>query len=345
MRTRLLSALLLVAAGLPALAQITITAADNLPAVGDTFLYNTAAYAAPPAGGDDVTFDYSALTTTGTTEFHWLAPSAYSGAAAFPNADLAATNELDTFLYEVTGVGLERVAEHQHIVIPFPPTVIDLDVAHSNSILDLPLPLSNDDVWSDPLEGTVTSDGSTGTRTGLVQGEADAYGYILLPGGGAPVPVLRVRTNLQETIQIPIGNQMTPVSHKRMQHDYYAPWLKMPILSVFTDTLNAGLTVTESGIRYLASAPVGLAEHMAADQGFGLFPNPMNDVVTITFSSAPGTGALLEVLDALGRTVRSERMGNRTWLSLSLAGEEPGCYFVRLTDTQGRMTTQRLIKR
>ncbi len=323
--------------------QITITAADNLPAVGDTFVYSKAAYAEPPAGGDGVLFDYSALTPTGTTEFHWFDPSVYSNADLYPTAQMASTNSQDTVFYEVTSAGLERVGELQHLLILI--ENVYLEITHSNNALDLQLPLSDNGAWSDQVVGSVSSDGETGTRLGFVSGEADGYGSILLPGG-TTAEVLRVRTNINEMIQIPVNGNLTDVNHKRVQHDYYAPFLKMPILTVYSDSLVSLLTITDKGIRYLSSAPVGLQEAVSLPMEIGLMPNPADDQLTVNLTEPTGADAAIFITDASGRTVASERMpiGTRRW-QLDTDALTPGCYSVTITDRDGGHGSARLVKR
>lgn len=343
MRTRLFTLSLPLAAHLVSHAQITINATDNLPAIGDTFTYNTAAYTAAPAGGDGVLFDYSALTPTGTTEFHWMDPAVYSNADLFPTAQIASTNAQDTLFYEVTASGLERVGELQHLVILV--QQVNLEIVHSDNALDLQLPLTNNGQWSDAVQGTVTSDGSTGTRNGFVQGEADAYGHIVLPGG-VNTPVLRVKTSVNEVIQIPINGNLTDVAHKRLQHDYYAPFLKMPILSVYTDSLISFLTITDSGIRYLGTTPVGMQETTTLPMELALTPNPAEGEVTMNLAVPTGADAMLFVSDASGRVVSSQRLplNTRRW-QLDADALAVGCYSVTVTDRTGTHGSARLVKR
>lgn len=324
-------------------AQITINATDNLPAIGDTFTYNKAAYAAPPAGGADQLFDFSGLTSTGTTDFIWVDPSIYSNADTFPTAQMAVINGPDTTFYASTSAGLERVGERNFMTLLG--NDVDLEIIHSNNMLELQLPLTYDQTWTDQVEGTVLSDGSVGSRSGFISGDADAFGSIVLPGG-LTAPVLRVYTSINETIDITIGGNPANVAHKRHQYDYFVPWLKMPILTSYVDSMTYLLTVSESGIRYMSSAPVGVSEQATMADGFTLFPNPMQDAVTVNFPRLPGQGARIEVFDALGREVRSENVGaTAAQRTLSLAGEEPGCYFVRYRDAAGNTSTQRLVKR
>ncbi len=338
------SSFVFAAAGfLSAHAQISLSAADNAPAIGDTFTYNTAAYATAPAGGDDQVFDYTDLVSTGTTTFTWNDTAVYSHGGLFPAAQMASIHGTDTVMYAMTSAGLERVGEFKRLIV-FGNT-IDLEIVHSDNMLELALPLAFNDTWSDAVVGTVTSDGSTGNRNGIIQGSADGWGSLNLPGL-SNVPVLRVFTNLQEVIQIPIGGNPTDVAHKRKQYDYYAPYLKMPILSVYSDSLISFVNVVDNGIRWMNSNPVGMEESATIPMEVGLFPNPASDQVVVNLEVPATTGATLFVSDATGRVVVTERMpaGMRRW-NLDTQALAAGCYSVTVLDKSGSHGSARLVKR
>ena len=344
MRTRLFTLAFPLVAHLVSQAQITINATDNVPAIGDTFIYNTAAFAAPPAGGADVLFDFSSLTSTATAEFDWIDTAAYSNGGAF-GAQMAVANGPDTTFYSVTSAGLERMGEHNFMDLFG--NEVTLEIVHSNSMLELALPITFGASWADQLQGEVTSDGSTGSRDGVIQGEADGYGHIQLPGGGAPIPVLRVKTDITEVIQIPIGGDPADVAHKRHQHDYYVPFLKMPILTSYVDSMSYLIfNVVESGIRYMSSEPVGLEEAFIMPMELGLMPNPAEGEVTVNMAVATGANAMLFVSDASGRVVASERLPMNTsrW-QLDTGALAAGCYAVAVTDRTGAHGMARLVKR
>lgn len=341
------SSFLIAAVGcLGAHAQITLTAMDNVPAVpppNSSFTYNKATYAAAPAGGADQVFDYSTLLVAGTTTVQWTDTTAYSNGGLFTGAQMMSVNGTDTVFYALTDAGLERVGEFKRLVVG---QTIDMEITHSNNLLDLSLPLAYNDQWSDDVLGTVTSGADTGERNGIIQGSADAWGTILLPGVTGAVPVLRVFTNLQEIIQIPIGGNPADVTHKHKQYDYYAPFLKMPILSVYSDSLTyLFVNVADNGIRWMNTNPVGMAELASVPMEIGLAPNPASDNVVMTLDLPTEAGAILIISDATGRTIISERMpaATRRW-DLETQALATGCYSVTVLDRNGSHGAARLIK-
>ena len=75
-----------------------------------------------------------------------------------------------------------------------------------------------------------------------------------------------------------------------------------------------------------------------------LFPNPANDLLTVIIP-AHQSDVTIEVLDALGRVVRTERQGRNeapSYTGISVADRTEGLYLVRVT-MDGATNTQRLI--
>ncbi|MBX2973392.1 MAG: T9SS type A sorting domain-containing protein [Flavobacteriales bacterium] len=345
MRKKYALLMLTLAAGLSSTAQITITAAENLPAIGDAFTYHKAAYAPPPAGGADVLFDHASLTSTGTVGFDWIDPALYSGVLSA--ATIAVASGPDTVVYSVTAQGLERIGEWKRLNVMG--QQLDLAIAYSTPRLDLKLPLTYGNTWSGQPLGTVVSNGSTGPSTGVYTGSADAYGRIMLPGIDDPLGVLRVHTYLQETVNIPILGTPTDVSHRHRQYDYYVDWQQMPVLSIYTDTLSAlisgfPITVADNGIRYMPSEQVGIAEQ--APFAPGIWPNPAEGLVNVDMARPVTEGGIIRVMDIGGRQVRSERLpqGAQRW-QLSTDALPAGCYTVTVADERGTHGTARLIRR
>jgi hypothetical protein len=317
-------------ASLPALAQPTLTATGNLPAIGQVFPYHKAAYAAPPAAGSGMTYNYAGLVETGVTAWQWIDPAVYSNPSAFPTATLAATNGIDTLFFNVTANGLERVGERQSIV------GFDAEVPFTDASLNLKLPLSYGQTWNDNIAGNFMVDTSPGTRSGTISGNADGGGLLTIPGGGPAVEVVRVYTYTQEVntlTQVPIFGTVT-VIHKRAQYDHYASFMKTPILRVYTDSLSSsiGLTQNTSGIEWLDTAFVGLAER-ANRHALEVFPNPAGDQVNIRLDMPANGRMMLELCDATGRVVLSRRaIPGVQQQVLDLAAITPGAYVLNLRE-------------
>lgn len=322
--------------------QLSLAPADHLPGIGQVFTYEQAAYVAPPPGGAALLYDYSTLTSTGSTALNWIDPALYSNAAANPTAELALAAGPDTSLYATTAQGLELVGERNELFL-LGSTVV-LDIQHTNNMLELKLPLAFGDTWSDVVTGNVISDGSTGTRNGVITAVADAYGSVVLPGG-TTAPVLRVRKELVETVQIPIGGNPVNVAHKRIQVDHYAPWLKMPILTSYVDSLTYIVSVVETGTRYMLADPVGVPD-ARMDRGVVVYPNPASDVLSVAFMERMPSGTRITLCDAAGRVLR-----DRTLSAGVVRHEEPlegiaeGVYTLLVGTPQGVCSAHRFVKR
>jgi len=134
-----------------------------------------------------------------------------------------------------------------------------------------------------------------------------------------------VRFRVQPKTTLAVG-EIIP-NHAGIVFDYNAP--------VRTNT--ATTTVL------LASA--ALASHQAP--AWEAYPNPASDAVTVSTTLATGGLLRLELLDALGRTVRQHSIAAPAGAfrqTLDLNGLGHGLYLLRLTPPAGPATTQRLVR-
>jgi hypothetical protein len=319
-----------------------LTSTNNLPSIGQVFPYHKAAYAAPPAAGTGMTYDYSGLVETGLAGWQWISPSVYSNPAAFPTATIAATNGTDTLFFNVTANGLERVGERQSIV------GFDAEVPFTDASLNMKLPLSFGQTWNDNIAGNFMVDTSPGVRSGTISGNADGSGMLTIPGGEPAAEVVRVYTYTQEVntlTQVPIFGTVT-VIHKRAQYDYYAQFMKTPIVRVYTDSLSSsiGLTQNTSAIEWLDAGFVGMAEKtQRAD--LQVFPNPAAENVSVRYTDRVTGTMTLELRDATGRMVLSQRAipgVNQQVIDLGVIA--PGAYLLALTESGKVIRSVRVVR-
>jgi hypothetical protein len=102
--------------------------------------------------------------------------------------------------------------------------------------------------------------------------------------------------------------------------------------------------VRVSGLPRVVAPSLPLATRPGAGTGLplGLYPNPARDAVTVALPVRPGPGTL-ELLDALGRSVRWQPVGAAPQqVHWPLAGLAPGLYAVVLRGLGG-MATRRLV--
>lgn len=314
----------------------TLDAGRNIPAQGRVDHVVTAASYTPAApGGTAQTYDLSALVGAGTADWQWLDPAALPHGSMFPGAMLALTDGgTDTLYYKETSSGFERTGEHEQLL-----GLYTVDAPYSDGPLELKLPLAYGDTWNDAITATFAIDQSTtAVRSGTITGNADASGWIILPGSSTPIEVLRVRTYVNETITVPL----TTITHHRHVDAYYASFSKYPVFRSYADSLTTPFGVNQftAGTEWLANTSLGVADVAAPQTGMLLAPNPTDGAVDLSWTGNGGN-AVLEVFNATGAMVLTRELGFRSAgpqrAHIDGDGWAPGLYLVRLRD--GRNTT------
>jgi hypothetical protein len=128
--------------------------------------------------------------------------------------------------------------------------------------------------------------------------------------------------------------------------EYWKPGVVKPVLiyieSTYTDMGGANqLTKSVKYNKYaIPDIAVGVAENNQPE--VGLYPNPTNGDVKISLS----TGAIsnIEICDMVGKTVFSSLVdNNQARIDCSMLNQ--GVYFLKVTDNNGNISTQKLIKK
>lgn len=327
---------------LAASAQITLTSANNQPVNGTSFSAHRGAYVAPAAAGAALLFDFSAAAPTSVVAYQWQDPAGLPNGAQFPSAQVALTNGgADTVFSTSTANGMERVGDTQTLAVVLMGLEYHFTTAYSDAILDLALPITYGNApWTDLFSGTFVVEGNTATRNGSITGVADAWGWLIMPGGADTVEVLRVKTRIAESIPLNLSGVLLPVTHVRNTHAYYPMWGKYPLVSTVSDSLSSMLVNQNySYTEWLDNSAVGVVEAPAAGVELRVFPNPAAEEVVVP--AEMHTVQELAVYDDQGKPVLKELMAGPA--TLDVRQWKAGLYQVVITDLKGRQRTARLV--
>lgn len=326
-------------------AQITLTEANNLPAVGTAFLAHRGDYVAPGAGGAGLLFDFSTSTSTSVVNYQWQDPASLPNGAQFPAAELALTNGgADTVFTTATTSGMERIGDTQTLLIELFAEAFHFATAYSDAMLELALPITyNDAPWTDLFSGTFTVDGTTATRNGSITGQADAWGYLIVPGGADTVEVVRVKTRITETIPLNLSGFLITANHVRNTHAYYPMWGKYPLLSTVSDSLTSMLlNQYDHYTEWLDATAVGVHEEPADGPRYALSPNPAADMARVVMPATATGPVELTVTDLRGAVVARRTITGRS-AQLQTGAWQAGVYQLVFTDRDGQRSMERLV--
>lgn len=320
---------------------VTLNDQGTVPAIGTSIVMHQGAFTAVPAGGADMSYDFSTIQTIGSKTYVWTAPTISHYSPMFPTATLALNNAgPDTIFYEVNGQGFERVGETRTITV----LGSNFPAAYTEPVLELPLPLAFGNTWTDDIAGTFSVEGTTGTRTGTINGVADATGFVTIPGVVAPLYVLRTTTNVFETINLTISGMPVLVTHKRVEVAFRTQFSKLPVFRAVTDSLVStfGLNQVDNFSEWMDAGTVGVLEHQAAST-LDVFPSPADATVELSFD---GAATLLTVVDAQGAVVlnKQPRRAQGAMREQVAVGDWPsGIYQALITGADGSRTSKRFV--
>lgn len=317
----------------------TLTASSNTPVIGDSYqVYTVNAFTDPGSSGAGAAWDFSTLSNATVVNFHYFDPSTSQYAAQFPDAQWVVTNELtDTLFYKATANGLEQVGEDALYAS------YDVQCHMSDPELRLALPCSLGTTWSDVVAANYDIDGNATVRTGGITGECDGAGTVTMPYGQV-IGVLRIHTRLQQNDQIGfIG-----ATHNRDEWVYMAEWLKFPLVRIVSDTITIPAFSVQQVTRtteWLGGASVGHFEQQASGSVMSVFPNPAADNVNVRFAEQATGNMTMELCDATGRVVLSQRaIPGVQQQVIDLSEVAPGAYMLNLTRNGKVITSARVLR-
>jgi len=314
-------------------AQITLTAANNLPSLGDSFTSNSydASMTSPGNSGANITWDFSSLISTGTSTGTLVAPSSLSDGANHPIANFASGDAntqaylfIDNDEYSIAGAFSNTLGRDVYSdvreVYKFPITFGD----------------SYNEIFTSLTTNMIPQ---TFNRGGTVTIEADGYGTLIMPYGTVN-DVLRIKTTAN-----------------------YSDTLGGLLIATYTDVLyswfNANtsttiLTHNEFGISgfppiflgsYLdpTSVITSLGDEFVQTSPILVYPNPARDQVTVSLDRTYNQ-AIVQIIDVTGKVVKTESINNGTKnVSLELNELDRGVYFVQVLDQNNMISTEKLM--
>lgn len=315
----------------------TLDHASTSPQVGETFVVHQSDYMAPGNGGAAQTWNFASLASNGTLATAYISPASTPYAASFPTATLAIdAGEGNYGYFATTSAGMDILGVYS--------STLGTAVSYSDPERILSYPCAYNTTWNDPFYSSFNALGFPCVRSGNITGLADGYGTLNLPFGTVS-NVLRVRTVEDYSDDLGIAGT---IDYDFTTYYYYKPGIHAALLQISDQTtaIAGQAPTTTQGLTYLDGASVGMDEALRNAIGIDLFPNPAHDQVTVTFSSGGGN-LFLELIDATGQSVRSERLAGQAMgvgrSDLDVSGLGTGLYLLRITAPNGDQGVQRLV--
>lgn len=308
------------ASAVTAVAQPSLSAANTNPIAGESFVINTAPYMAPGAGGANVTWNFSTLTSSGTNTFSYVSSSSTPNGASFPNANIAYTVSGMTDYYSATGSTYARAGAYGN----------NTAISYSDVEQLLSYPFTYNSTFVDSFKSTYTSNGITLQRLGKITATADGYGTLVLPNGTV-TNVLRVKWE-EDYGDYYSGFAM--YEYETTIYAWYKPGVHYPIMSMTELVVNQGAANRYGS--YMDVSGLGAFENSVAGNLL-VYPNPSNSLLNIDLSLQTGANVKISVINMLGESfIYSEQTAGagNFYKTLDVSGLAAGMYILQL-DIEG----------
>ena len=337
-RVLLFSAVL---SGLGASAQ-TFTAADTLkPGMSTTFyVMDSSAVSMSGVTGLGVTWDYSTLygeMGVMTNDDDVIDASMAPEASTFTEAEY--NDNLANFASIYFSNSADSTTVHGYV---FTVDAYDVVMHHDvDPLRSLEYPMTVGDTYTDNTEGSVDVNSGTasGTTTGTATVSVDGFGTLKV-GNDTHTNVIRVKLveNISTAITIPfVGTDNGTVT--RTVYSYYQLGTDKQAIFMHGNVTIVSTLINDSYTSvYYAFAPEYASVAEVNNGTFSVYPNPANNVVSIT---TDGTSEKLSVFNMAGELVTSVINPTATE-NIDVTNFVPGMYIIQITN-DGVVTEDKLI--
>jgi hypothetical protein len=312
------------------IAQPVLTGPNTNLQIGESITGHQVNYTSPGSSGASQTWDFSSVSSLGTSTFTTVDPATTANAATFTAASVA-TLQSSTYNYysgSASALSIEGYVYSSGLVIPF-----------SNPEQELSYPFSYASTFTDAFGGTYINGSTTIIRKGNITVTADGYGTLLLPTGtfNNVLRVLSVEDYADSTSTGAPYSQATTTAYS-----WYLPNIHCPILSFTSISFNGGPPVAQFG-SYLDALSTDININSVSKNPIIVSPNPFNSSATLRLNSTTILkNAELKLYDVTGKKVIDMPV-ERNEITISRNGLENGIYFYSFINADQIPETGRLI--
>jgi len=337
------------------LAQLpSITATNQIPAVGDTLNYTNAnTFGFDPDGGGGVTnvdWDFQSIISTGSFSAWYVDPAGTVEAANFPTATVALTSAATPGGYEyfsTTASSISRLGytDPANASIYYTP-------GWDRYVFPIDPGVTNSQTYTGDMTAFGVGEDSVTIDAGNYQGVPDSYGTLKLPplvfGGPPEVFEDVIRVHVIEQFQIKVWILGTPAMIVNVSDDYYFYFddeSKEPVLIYGTTTDDAGGT-PQTVLRYQPIPGTGVASSIKEVDPINMtvFPNPVNDLLTVQMTNLTDD-ASITITNLLGEIVTTEVItAGTTQKQLNVNHLSAGIYNVNILNDNVSSTKKIVIR-
>lgn len=312
-------------------AQPTITA-QNAPVPGTNYTLHFGPYVDPGSAGANQTWDFSGLTTDSTMNIMLVEPNTVPGFESFPGATVAEVGNEAVMFWRTDADGIYHLGSLSEGVA----------ISYFDEGKYFEYPCTYQTSWEDSVFAIFEVEEENITRDGLIQGEADGYGTVIMPNGTYN-NVLRVRW-LENTTDATDFFEINSVYDSYL---FYLQGQSYPLAHIVTATISfmGNETTTQFTQWYTGDLTTGVTDAPLSQDEMMVWPNPADEQVRIQLPANMKGETFIQVMDATGKTAHTARFipDANGALDLSVSDLVTGLYFVNAIDAKGNKATVRLV--
>lgn len=301
-------------------AQVTINGADINPSVGNAITDNTSAYSSPGNAGANQTWDFSSLTSTGTSTTNINASSTNGANMVFSSASADAHYSITSSSQEIKEIFASSTT-----------------ITYSNGEKVLQFPLAFNASYSDTFRATFMSGGLyPAVRAGYNTLEVDGYGTLILPSQTI-TDVVRVHLQQDYADTIDIGTPYI-IAYTSDIYIWYKAGFKSALLGM--TSFDAGGQVSSYGT-YTNATNVGI-DRIEGVEEVKILGNPVIENLNFSIETNTSLDVDYQLVDLSGSVVYSSNSASLTSgtnvLTISTDNLAAGVYALKITSGESAIS-------
>lgn len=305
-------------------AQVTLTKAANEPVIGDMEMYNhfDTTTVLNNASGTNQSWNFTSLTLdTIISMTTYTTPASTPNGTLYPSATLAGNDGVGGYTYTKSTLT-------QYELVGMLNTNVAISL--SNTAVAAVWPVNYGYTNTDAFAGSINSGTISGTVNGTLTTTGTGTGTLTLPGGTVVNNVLQLKNTQVLSASLMMGLYTFTITSTN--YNYYSATQKFPVLSVEYKTTTGAINDYEVTIKVNSNLVTGI-EKQSLNHSLVIYPNPVKDHVTVSFTNLKNETPIIQILNLYGQTVKEVNIANNLNVNETISTSElaSGVYFVKTT--------------